>query len=222
MYLVDLSVHPELRTLSKEDKREFSRLSYPVVELFRALIPGKYVLDGMRKVNIMVGVPQECAGYAQLINVSELRIPEFDFKKFFAALPLEQAEMILCLIETSLLDLAARFNADPAPLQAASREIRDRNFQWTGIIQPLSRSTPSRKTKMQVFRTLSLEGQVWGINLCNGKGTVLHTFMIPVPDFSALLNLRRSKWDGNDFVLLDTLGHEHYRLRARDYQQFLQ
>jgi hypothetical protein len=186
-----------------------------VVDIFLHFMPRKYTLDGMGKTNIVLGAIPGKPRYCQSIATNDFILDEFDRDAYQAASPEEKDKIVLAAIESSLLEIACDFNADPEPIRTAAARTRECNFELKRESK-LSRSTKSRRLRLCVFQHLSREGIRWGIDLCNRQGTVLRTLMIDARSNSwdSAHDYRKSFWKGSDFVVVDFLDKETYRLNV--------
>jgi hypothetical protein len=194
--------------------REFNFSTHAVQETFLTFMPRKYTLDGMGKTNLTLGPSKGKPQYSQLINVNIYFVEDFDFRAYFAGSLAERNEMLLSALETSLLDIASRSHADPAPIRTAISESRHCGCERRYTIPRLSKCTRSRALKLNVFRHVFTGGESWGIDITNRKGQVLQIEWIAKKTdfFRAAHDFRRSSIGGNEFVIVDFLGRETYKL----------
>ena len=80
----------------------------------------------------------------------------------------------------------------------------------------MSRLTKSRKLKLNVFRHICHEGERWGIDIIDRKGTLLQSrWTAKRANWrQAGQDYRGSALRGDNFVLLDFLGRQSYKLNV--------
>jgi hypothetical protein len=218
MYLRDLSINvsPDAKLPDGFSRREFHSSIHAAQEIFLSSMPRKYVLDGTGKTNLTFGPSGGRPRYRRLLNVNEYFVEDFDFVAHTIADTRYRDEMILVAIETSLLDIASKFDADPEPIQKAISYTRSCGCERRGVLPRLSRLTKSRRLKLNVFRHIFHGGESWGIEITNRKGELLETVWIAEKTdwLRARYNYRRSILKGDKFVILDWIGREVYKLDA--------
>ncbi|HRX83367.1 MAG TPA: hypothetical protein P5307_30090, partial [Pirellulaceae bacterium] len=207
MYLRDLSVGAShsASPLTEQKQREFGFSAYHVQEIVLSFMPNKYELDGMGKTNLYLGPRGDKPQYQQLINVNAYYLEEFDFDGYFASTEREREETILNAIESSLADIARRFDADPTPIHQAADSTRKCGFCRKYVIKRLCRSTRSRKLRLNVFREVRHGGERWGIDFTNRSGDVVQTRWITESTYrwESAYDYRSSVWKEDCFVILD-------------------
>jgi hypothetical protein len=218
MFFRDLNIHASHHaTMPKgHTVRDFNCSSHAVQEIFLTFMPRKYLLDGMAKTNLTLGPQNGDRQYAQLINVNIYYVEDFDFRAYFAASTHERDEMLLAALEKGLLDIAGRSGADAEPIRKAIAATRDCGCERRYVIKRLSRMTKSRRLKLNVFRHVFHGGESWGIDIANRKRQVLETRWIAEKTdwYRAGNNYRRSMLKGENFVLLDFIGRQSYKLNV--------
>jgi|SRR5579884_2252717 len=114
------------------------------------------------------------------------------------------------------LDIARRSGADAEPIRKALAATRACGCERRYVIKRLSRMTKSRRLKLNVFRHVFHGGESWGIDIANRKGQVLETRWIAkkTDSFRASNHYRRSLLKGDNFVLLDFIGRQSYKLNV--------
>lgn len=202
---------------------EFNWSAMAVQEVFLTFMPRKYVLDGTRKTNLHLGPRLTQPQYWQALGVSMYYVEDFDFRSYFAAKLQEQDEMLLTVLENSLLDIASRFGADPKPIRQAIASMRECGCERRYLITRLSRCTKSRKLKVNVFRHIFHGGERWGIDVTNRNGEVLQTQWISekINSTESACSFRKTALQGEDFVILGSLNKVSYRLNLKDFEESL-
>lgn len=218
MFLRDLSIHASHHAEMPKGQsvRDFNFSAHAVQEIFLTFMPRKYLLDGMAKTNLTLGPRNGDRQYAQLIDVNIYYVEDFDFRAYFAASTHERDEMLLTALEKGLLDIAGRSGADAEPIRKAIAETRASGCERRYVIKRLSRMTRSRKLKLNVFRHVVHGSESWGIDIANRKGQVLETLWIAEKTdwFRAGNDYRRSMLKGDNFVILDFIGRQSYKLNV--------
>jgi hypothetical protein len=144
-------------------------------------------------------------------------VEDFDFRAYFASSIRKRDEMLLSVLENALLDIASRCKADPEPIRKAVLDTRACGGERRYVISGLSRLTKSRRLKLNVFRHVFQGGESWGIDITARKGKLLATRWIAKKTdwFRAGYNYRRSMLKGDNFVVLDWIGRQTYKLDVR-------
>ncbi len=192
-----------------------------VKEVFLALLPPKFVLDGSSKVQITCGPRGQEAAYFQVLGATNYYQEEFDFDLYYAANAAEREELILTLLEKSFIEIATRVDDRPPSLQdqilKAANEVRSLGFGLKLRSKKLSKSTPSRKLKLDIYRHLDRQvGEAWSVEIAiPNRGLVHREWIGKVPNYLDLTDFyKTSKWDGNSFVIQDRLSKTVYQLDA--------
>lgn len=216
MFFRDLSIHASHHAEMPKGHsvRDFNFSTHAVQEIFLTFMPRKYPLDGMAKTNLTLGPKNGNKQYAQLIDVNIYYVEDFDFRAYFVAPTHERDEMLLSALEKGLLDIARRSGADAEPIRKAIADTRACGCERRFVIKRLSRMTKSRKLKLNVFRHVFHGGESWGIDIASRKGEVLETRWIAEKTdwFRAGNSYRRSMLKGDNFLLLDFIGRQSYKL----------
>ena len=215
MFFRDLSIHASHHATMPKGLtvRDFNFSTHAVQEIFLTFMPRKYLLDGMAKTNLTLGPRNGDRQYAQLIDVNIYYVEDFDFRAYFAASTHERDEMLLAALEKGLLDIAGRSGANAEPIRKAIADTRASGCERRYVIKRLSRMTRSRRHG----------GESWAIDIANRKGEVLDTRWIAEKTdwFRAGNNFRRSMLKGDNFVLLDFIGRQSYKLNVAQIEDRL-
>lgn len=204
-------------------REDFNCSATAVEAVFLTFMPRKYVLDGTRKTNLNLGPRLNQPQYWQALGVSMYYVEDFDFRSYFDAPVQKQDDMLLTVLEKSLLNIAARFGADPTPIQQAIAATRACGCERRHVITRLSRSTKSRKLKLNVFRHIFHGGERWGIDVTNRNGEVLQSQWISkmINSTDSAYSFRKTALQGEDFVVLGALGEVSYRFNLKDLEESL-
>src|SRR5262249_22752154 len=110
--------------------------------------------------------------------------------------------------------ICRRSGADAEPIRKAIADPRACGCERRYVIKRLSRMTKSRRLKLNGFRHVFHGGESWGI--ADRKSQVLETRWIAEKTdwFRAGNNYRRSMLKGDNFVLLDFIGRQSYKLNV--------
>jgi len=212
LYLREIS----LAIFRPDYEREiYLRAAEHIALIFMRFLRPKFRLDGLVKTNITLGRVEGEPKYSRLLNVNQYYFEGFDFDAYDAASPEERDSLILDAIERSLLDIAQRHGSELEPIRRAAAATRECGFDLRGYTK-LSRFTPSRKLQIKVFQRVSREGIEWGIDVASAKGVLLQTFAITrkTDAWRSAHDYRKSRWDGECFVILDFLGMPQYTLNV--------
>lgn len=154
----------------------FRWAAHHVKEVYLALMPKKFVLDGSSKVQITCGPKGAELQYQQVLGASNY-YAELDFALFNRVLPTERDEMALGVLEASLIAMG-RCQRDwsdtkESVVNATAAMVRERDFRLCLPVRKLSKTLP-RKCKIDVYRNLSREdGEAWSCEI-RDKEKVIH------------------------------------------------
>ncbi len=168
MRLRDLVIQ-ESRLAATPDGEPFRWTTHHVAEVFLALLPKQFVLDGSVKVQITCGPRGDEPKCQQMLGSTEYFNEGFDFNFYYDQPPCDRQEVILRLIEDSFIDIMSY--CDPLEgtrfqLRDTVAAVREHDFALSIPSHKLSRSAPGRKVRVNVFRNLSHElGEVWSIRV---------------------------------------------------------
>ncbi|MBS0263885.1 MAG: hypothetical protein JSS02_18245 [Planctomycetes bacterium] len=226
MYFCDLgfAVTAGANTPEGHTREEVNNSTAAAVRsIFLSFLPQKYVLDGTRKTNVNLGPANGQHQYWQACGVSTYYVEDFNFHTYFELSPERRYDMLLDVLEASLLDIASRFGADPTPIRQTIAATRECGGERRYTIPRLAKSTPSRKLKLNVFRHIGPEYEKWGIDVTDRKGDVLKTeWIVHRTNFTdASYKFRKAVVEAGEFVLLGSLGEVTYRLKMHDLEQEL-
>ena len=194
----------------------FGWTCHHVAEVFLALLPKRFVLDGSGLVQITCGPRDDEPKYQQMLGSTEVFSERFDFVSYYEQTPCERQEVILHLIEDSFIEIMS-YGVPPADARSVLRDtvaaVREHNFALSIPSRKLSRSTSSRKVRGNVFRNLSHElGEVWSIRFVAKNKQILHEAWIGTKphylDMGAVY--ARSRWNGTVFEILGRTGKVYY------------
>lgn len=225
MYFCDLALSASYGAdiPSGHTPEEFNRSTTAFRDVFLTFMPAKYVLDGTRKTNVNLGPCNNEPQYWQALGVSMYYVEAFNFQSYFSASIPKQDNMLLNVLESSLLDIAVRYGADMEPIRQAIAATRDCGCEKQYVIPKMARSTKSRKIRVHVFRHIFHGGESWGIEVRNRKDELLQTQWIAenINSTESAFNYRKTALQGEDFVVLGSLGEVTYRLNLRDLEESL-
>jgi hypothetical protein len=152
----------------------FRWTAHHVKEIFLALLPPKFTLDGSEKVQLTCGPRDGEPQYWQVLGTTNFYVEEFDFGHYAQASTEERQEIILSLIEKSLTEIANLSNSNPAPIAETAEAVRKLQFRLSVESKRLKLSLPDKTKRISFFRNLSPEnGECWSVRVSDSKGGVL-------------------------------------------------
>lgn len=200
----------------------FRWTAHHVKEIFLALLPKKFTLDTMSKFSISFGPKGNDPKYQQMIGCSNYYVEDFDFEIFFNLTKSEQEEIILNKLEGALLNIGKKkFNADLDIIKSTISKVRESNFRMKILIKKLSRTSPSRKIKLNIYRILSKEDcESWLLEIINNKGKLLHNEWIGKHPGHLVRTdqFRTSEWNGNNFLIRDRFKDEVFKINISKFK----
>lgn len=135
----------------------------------------------------------------------------------------KRKNMLLVVIESSLLDIASRSGADPESLSEAIAATRACGCEKRYVMPKKTRSTKSRRLKLNVFRHIFQGGENWGSDVTNRNGEVLRTLWISekINSTDSSCSFRKTALQGDDFVILGWRGEVSYKLNIKELEESL-
>lgn len=222
MRIRDLSIHASswAKLPTNLEKRDFNISCWHVQEIFLHYLPRGYVLDGMGKTNIECGPANGQKTYMQLIDVNQYYVEDFDFKEYSNSAKEKQQNIILNTIKESLLCIAKQHNVKTEPIEFAYQKVIESKFGLT-IETKLGRSTKSRRLRLKVIREIKYGAEDWYINLCAKDGKVLEKVFIAqqLMITEGLHQYRKSLWQGSNFIIVDHVASETFRLDVQPLEE---
>src|SRR4051812_43281500 len=107
MHLRQIAIEAS-RTALIPSEPVFRWTAHHVKEVFLALLPRRFILDGSGKVQITCGPRGNDIQYQQLLGTTNYYREEFAFQEYYAASPPEREEILLKTIEDALFDITLR------------------------------------------------------------------------------------------------------------------
>jgi hypothetical protein len=217
MYLREIRIQKSNNITIACSSLTFRQTSHHVGEIFIALLPTKYTLDGSSLFQITCGNSEEKPIYNRLayFGCSEYFVEEFDFNSYYNCSQAEQEKIILNMIESVLLQIAKDNNSDTEVIKKTVQDIKDANFYMKIKIQKLCKKYSASKLRININRILSKEdGESWNLEVYNGKNLVHEEYITKRPSYvDSRGTFFKSQWRGNVFSITDHIGlRESYKL----------
>lgn len=193
----------------------FRSTTHHVREIFTALLPSSYVLDGSSVFQITCGPRGEESQYRQCLGSSEYYVEDFEFSSYAKADPAGRERMILATVERALSDIATRANADSSVVKTTAAAVLEHNFQLTTEIKKLRKGLGTSGNKLQVYRSLASEfGEAWYARITDRHGSLLaEREMNKKPDSLDRRDyFKAAELIEGSYVVRDHLGKETFRL----------
>jgi len=213
--LTDIAIYFEHGDDSSETiamRQTFAGTNVPVTEIF-ILMMERHVLDGRGHLNIFLRrngsrhrVYEPLP--ARMGSISEYHIGHFDWKTFLSSDSKERGDIVVNILESSLVDICERCKADPRPYKVAAEKTRATEYRHVREIKSLSRSTRDRKFRFTVRRTLKVgSGERWDIDLIGRKQEIIFSRCIvsSIMSVSARYAFRDITLENDVFSILDFL-----------------
>lgn len=199
----------------------FRWTAHHVKEIFLAMLPHKFNLDGSGKVQITCGPRHDEPQYHQVLGTSNYFKEDFDFVAYYAMKPTQREEAILKLIQECFTDIARRHgqHENEAHISPTCEAVRLSQFRLALDVKKLSRRFRSAKIKIWIRRVLSRdEGESWRCDVIHqAKGLLYSEWLGEHPSYLYGAGLyKQSRLDGFDFEIRDALGKVRYQLNLRN------
>jgi hypothetical protein len=208
MYLREIRIGLS-RCLWKDPiKSTFPQTAHHVREIFAAILPHKYYLDGSSLFQITFGSKENKPKYYSLLGSSEYFVEDFDFTSYYNSPPSHQQEIILQTIKNVFVLIAEQNNSDIETLKKVVQQIRDVDFYLKTKIQKLCKKHPESKLRININRILSIEdGESWTMEVYKGKESIHDEYITIKPSYIDQRGVFfKSELQDSIFSIFDTLG----------------
>jgi hypothetical protein len=190
----------------KPDKPVFRWTLHHAKEVFLALLPPKFVLDGSRKITIVCGWRSgREEQYSQMNGTSVYFVEDFEFDWYRRITPPNREDVILQLLENSFLNIGSRCHwsrRQNDALYEIVKATRQCDFAQKLSRRRLSKWTTCRRLRVNIVRHLNRnDGEAWSCEVSRDDGVLVHSeWLHERPSHFARSELyNRSEWDGNSF-----------------------
>lgn len=193
----------------------FHWTAHHVRQIYAALLPKGYVLDGSSVIQITCGTRGEEPQYRQNLGSSEYFVDDFDFVAYARASPNERQRIILSTVRAALCDIASRVGKQDAELRSTAAAVAEHEFRYSVEIGKLKRFVNSTGRTVRVFRHLALElGETWALQITERGGSlVAEHAMGKSPQYLDCRDSYKSAELAEDaYIIRDNLGYETFRL----------
>lgn len=188
--------------------------AHHVREIFVALLPEGFILDGSSVIQLSCGPRGGETRYQRMLGSSQFHVEDFDFERYAGSSPRERQEHVLNVIEESLGQIAAlNGKTDDAIRETASR-VRGAGFRLSLEARKLKRNLLGSGRSIHVFRHLSCEnGENWTLREMMRGAVVREKPVGPPRSFiDGRGKYQRASVESGAYVLRDRLGTEHFRI----------
>ena len=178
MYLRILTV--EASDLAKPpEKPVFRWMVHHIKEVFLALLPKKYMLDGSSKLEIACGPTAEKEKYSQMLGVSVYFVEDFDFRLFYAMSPVDRDRFVLKVIHDAIVEIGMRQAWSASQIEQIDDLVADvisRDFSLRIPVTKLSKTYMATKKRVEIYRNLNrVDGEAWSCEIKDKSGHILPT-----------------------------------------------
>lgn len=181
----------KLRSIIIEGNKQDNKAEYPIrwyahhiVQLFMYFLTEKIEIDGMTQITIVCGQHIDGINWKKGVYHNEA----FDCEKFKQLSPKEKDEYFVSLIEETLIRVAQKYERDERTIEiirATCRRIRENDYRYKIKVAKLSKMSPDKQYKTNVYRCLSYEeGEAWYLEIEDRKKNKVHVeWLTRVPDY---------------------------------------
>ncbi len=191
----------------------FRWTAHHVREIFTALLPRNFDLDGSSVIQITCGPCTNDSKYESVLGSSEYFIEDFDFGFYAAASSNEREALLLSSVETALIEIAALAGTSPAAIMATAQAVRDGGFKLELEVIKLRKRLPSSTNTVRVFRCLSsMDGETWRARCFDKNGKLCGAkVMGKAPDFLDRRDFyHAAELRDGQYIVLSRLGKETF------------
>jgi hypothetical protein len=193
----------------------FRWTAHHVKEIFMELMPSKFYLDGMSKVQITCGPSGNEPKYRRILGTSEYRVEDFDFRAYHESSARERESRILDVLEKTLCSIAEKHGSDKSVIIESAEAVRKHSFLLKKKVSKLSKSIVDHR--VNVYRHLSKEdGEAWTLEVVDKKKRIMYEEIIgKKPNYLDMRDVyKKSSIEGGNFVIYNRLGKEVYRCKV--------
>jgi hypothetical protein len=198
----------------------FRWTAHHVREIFSALLPRGFVLDGSSVIQITCGPRGEEPQYTQLLGTSEYFVEDFDFVSYTKGDSAARERIILATVQRALCDIADRAGAEKAELNRTIAAVNECGFHLSTEVLKLRKALRPSGCSLRVFRCLCASlGETWLARVVRRDDVVIaETVMGASPDYLDRRDyFKLARLIGEEYVVHDRLDKETFRL---DVSQF--
>lgn len=205
------------------DNPAFRWTAHHVKEIFLALLPKGFALDGSSKLQITCGPRGTEPLCQQMLGATNYFQEDFDFESYFDAKPQERERTIVGLLQTVMTDIATRANVGGDVIDVVSdtaQAVRERGFSLKLHSKKLSSGYRRSGVRVDVYRNLSGQvGEAWSCELSRkGSSRIHEEWMGKKPHYLDLTDFyRSSEWNGGVFTIRNKLGKAVYELEVTQF-----
>lgn len=201
---------------SKEDDPQrtvFRWSAHHVREIFVALLPKGFILDGSSVIQLDCGPRGNEAKYQRVPGSSRFFAEDFDFGRYATASPASRQEQVLETIETSLQQIALLNDKPDNAIPETGDRVRQAGFRLSLEVKKLKMKLPESGRSIHVFRHLSCEnGENWTLREMMRGAAVREIPVGPPREFiDGRGKYQSAAIEGCDYVLRDRLDREWFR-----------
>jgi hypothetical protein len=202
MYFKDLGVHYE----SNDEKDDLSINSVHIVNIFMLFMPKKYNLHDQGKINIYLNnKKKKDSEYSECLGIGSYYDNQFDLGNYLSLPPKQQDDMILSIIESSLLNIATTYDIDKKPIIEAASKVKENNYRYSFALK-ISKYHKSRKYRALLLLTYKREWADLRLELVTKNDEIIYKEILIDKTFSFEVyhKYKKSRWDGNRFIIFNT------------------
>ena len=202
MYFKDLGVHYE----SNNEKDDLSINAGHIVNIFMLFMPKKYNLHDQGKINIYLNNKKNKGyEYSECLGIGSYYDGQFDLDNYLSLPPKQQDDIVLSIIENSLLNLVTDHDIDKKPIIEAANKVRENNYHYTFELKA-SKYHKSRKYKASLLLTYKREWADLKLELVTKNNELIYKEILldKTFPFEVYHKYKKSRWDGNRFIIFNT------------------
>jgi hypothetical protein len=219
MYLKSIRIERSRASTVEREVIPFRWTAHHVIQIFTSLLPPKYNLDGSSLFQITLGSSGGKPIYSNLLGSSELYIEDFDFDLYNESSSLQQEQIILDLIEHTLLLISRKNDGDVETIKKTVELTKSTEFYQKTKIKKLCKKHSQCHLNIDIYRVLSKKhGESWSIEILNKNKLIHEKYMTEIPSYMDCREIfSKSQWQDSLFVVTDRTGRKTFEI---DTSQF--
>ena len=205
-YLTDISIHIKfLQQLPNGFKeKDFNFTTQTVQNIFWYLIPRKFELAGISKLNIQITSKNPEYNYKHNASgISEYTFGGFNFENYFQKNSIEKNKEILKVLEAAISDISKTDKQKTKQLLKITESISANGFQFQTESKKLSKWNKNRTLRASVIHKIDENGQNAFLKIIDKSRTeILNEHLIKNTIYDFHNNLFKTTWTENKFLII--------------------
>jgi hypothetical protein len=218
-YLRDISIRvsPLQKLPEGFTQKDFNVTTHTVQDIFLYLIPNRFEFDNILKLIIDINSGEKpLKNKINFDGYVQYSLNNFDFDEYFKLTKVQQNEVILNVLSDTISQIPNVSVENQKIAFDIIKKIKESNFEYT-FISKLSKQQRSKKHKAIVEIQINDDGQNSFLKIeNNSQEEILKLHLIKNIVYEFYNNLYKSKWEGNNFQIIDRNGEIFRQVYVND------